>query len=293
MTLRGSVQCYRGVRKCFLSKNLLLATLPPDCRPVGDAAVASGSSEGDMWPDCASRAPDALAVSTAGLLTSPSTAEECWCMVLDGLSFCADPALPCGGSGIGTIALGGVAVASLLYLAVLASHGRRSSGVLGRHWGSVENFAGLVRDGCAFCRYGLKAPSGAGVQACTGVTQPLASDHFADSVAKAEREMQEAKSKSVRDAALARRQEPLFSQVVETYGDANQKELKGALERQGTAAAKLGVKQLETLVLKQQLEKLGLPTTGTKTVLEARMQQAAGRPAASGSETANSASSST
>ena len=57
--------------------------------------------------------------------------------------------------------------------------------------------------------------------------------------------------------------------------DANQQQLKRALEQQGTAAAQLGLKQLEMLVLKQQLEKLGLPTAGTKADLEDRLRHAA------------------
>lgn len=69
-------------------------------------------------------------------------------------------------------------------------------------------------------------------------------------------------------------QEPLFTEVIEKYGDENQQQLKDELEQQGTTAARLGLKQLETLVLKQQLEKLGLPTTGTKADLQARMRQA-------------------
>lgn len=71
-----------------------------------------------------------------------------------------------------------------------------------------------------------------------------------------------------------RRQEPLFTQVIEKYGNENQKDLKDELEHQGTAAARLGLKQLETQVLKQQLEKLGMPTTGTHVELKARVQQA-------------------
>ena len=62
--------------------------------------------------------------------------------------------------------------------------------------------------------------------------------------------------------------------MIEKYGNENQKDLKDELEHQGTAAARLGLKQLETQVLKQQLEKLGMPTTGTHVELKARVQQA-------------------
>ena len=78
-----------------------------------------------------------------------------------------------------------------------------------------------------------------------------------------------------------RRQEPLFTEVIEKYGSENQKELKGDLEQQGTAAARLGLKQLEMQVLKQHLEKLGLPTNGTQAELKARMRQATQREDAS------------
>ena len=77
-----------------------------------------------------------------------------------------------------------------------------------------------------------------------------------------------------RNAEPASRTEPLFTEYVEKYGNENQQQLKSALEQQGTTASKLGVKQLEMLVLKQQLQKLGLPTTGTKADLEARMRVA-------------------
>ena len=82
---------------------------------------------------------------------------------------------------------------------------------------------------------------------------------------------------TVRVAEPNRQQQPLFTEFVEKFGDENQQELKGALEQQGTAAAKLALNQLEMKVLKQQLEKLGLPTTGPKTELEARLRQATER----------------
>ena len=72
----------------------------------------------------------------------------------------------------------------------------------------------------------------------------------------------------------SRPSEPLFTMYIEKYGDENQQELKDVLEQQGTAAARLGLKQLEVLVLKQQLEKLGLPNTGSKVELETRLREA-------------------
>lgn len=136
------------------------------------------------------------------------------------------------------------------------------------------NLAGLVRDGASFSIRGSAA------------SDPLLAAQDATLQSKSNaanaRALQEQRDQSVHSSQQpitvvtepTRRQEPLFTETIEKYGDENQLQLKATLEQQGTPAAKLGLRQLETLVLKQQLKKLGLSTTGTAMDLEARLRQA-------------------
>jgi hypothetical protein len=143
VALRGSIQCVNNHWHCFEAmENRLLATLPESCRPASDGTLTGVDSK--AWTNGCKTGPTELTATADGALKMTGSADDCWCLVLDGFTF-----EPQGGAvGSWSAIILGLAAIAMVYGTLLGVG--HSSETLAGHRTFWRHVVGLVRDGVSF-----------------------------------------------------------------------------------------------------------------------------------------------